>query len=157
MHQTAFARGFIVAPPELVDGFLSARALADWSSSAIDQAVLAQFIDRGMLVRHLRRMRMLYAERQRVLIETARQWLGDWIEIEEQPTGLHAVGWLNRLSEKKVMQAAEVAQVELRPMSMYRVGPSSREAVLFGFAPFDASATGAAVLRLREALDRLRS
>jgi GntR family transcriptional regulator/MocR family aminotransferase len=144
--------GFIVAPPALADAFLSARALADWNSSAMDQAVLARFIDDGLLVRHLRRMRVLYAERQRMLLAQAESSLGHWLQPERQPAGLHMVGWLKKLTEEKMMHAAGLAGVELRPMSMYRVGPADRHAVLFGFAPFDSAATRNAVSRLRRSL-----
>jgi len=143
--------GFLVSPPALVDAFLSARALADWNSSAVDQAVLAQFIDRGLLGRHLRRMRVLYAERQQLLLTEAES-LDRWLRLEKQPAGLHVVGWLQGLSEKKMMNAARLAGVELRPMSMYRVGPAKRDGVLFGFAAFDAAATRHAVARLRASL-----
>ena len=84
--------GFIVAPPALVDVFLSARTLADWSSSAIDQAVLAQFIDRGLLVRHLRRMRVLYAERQRTLLMAAARMLGPWMRVGKATVGTSCGG-----------------------------------------------------------------
>jgi GntR family transcriptional regulator/MocR family aminotransferase len=147
--------GFIVAPPPLVDVFLSARALADWNSSAVDQAVLAQFIDRGFLVRHLRRMRVLYAERQQALLREAARMLSPWVELERQPSGLHVVGWLNKITEKKMMQAARLAGVELRPMSMYRIDPPTPEAVLFGFAAFNETVTRDAVSRLRESLRSL--
>ncbi len=147
--------GFLVAPPALVDAFLSERALADWNSSAVDQAVLARFIDRGLLVRHLRRMRVLYAERQGILLREAEGSLGRWLQPEKQPAGLHVVGWLKKLTEKRMMQAATLAGVELRPMSMYSAGPPKRDAVLFGFAPFDAEATRDAVSRLRNSLARL--
>lgn len=147
--------GFLVAPPVLVDAFLSARALADWSSSAIDQAVLAQFIDRGLLVRHLRRMRVLYAERQQALLTEAERMLGPWVQLERQPSGLHVVGWLTKVSEKTMMRAARIAGVELRPMSMYCVDQPKREAVLLGFASFNAEVTRDAVARLRRTLRSL--
>jgi GntR family transcriptional regulator/MocR family aminotransferase len=147
--------GFIVAPPALVDAFLSTRTPAEWHSSAIDQAVLAQFIDRGLLVRHLRRMRVLYGERQHGLLVEAERMLGPWVELERQPSGLHVVGWLTKVSEKKMMQAARMAGVELQPLSMYCVDPPKREAVLLGFAPFNAEVTHDAVARLRQSLRSL--
>jgi GntR family transcriptional regulator/MocR family aminotransferase len=147
--------GFIVAPPALAGAFLAARARADWNSSAVDQAVLAEFIDRGLLTRHLRRMRVLYAQRQQTLLNDADRLVGPWLQLERQPSGLHVVGWLRKTREEMVIQAARLAGVELRPMSMYRVGPAPRDAVLFGFASFNAQATRDALLRLRRALRTL--
>jgi hypothetical protein len=65
------------------------------------------------------------------------------------------VGWLTKVSEKKMMQGARIANVELRPMSMYCVDAPKREAVLFGFAPFNAEVTRDAVARLRRSLRSL--
>jgi GntR family transcriptional regulator/MocR family aminotransferase len=151
MLYPALRIGFVVVPPALVDAFLSARALADWNSPAVDQAVLAKFIDGGMLTRHLRRMRMLYAERQQTLLRESRK-LERWVRIESRPAGLHVAGWLNGIAEADIMQRARFSGVELRPMSMYQVGRVPRPAVLFGFAPFDEPAAREAVARLRHYL-----
>src|SRR4051794_27979214 len=100
-------------------------------------------------------MRVLYAERQHTLLAEAERMLGPWMELERQPAGLHVVGWLSKVSEKTMMRAARVAGVELRPMSMYCVEAPKREAVLLGFASFDAETTRDAVARLRRTLRSL--
>ena len=56
--------GYIIAPAELVDGFLAAHLSTDMHAHVIDQAVVADFIDQGHFARHLRRMRVLHHERQ---------------------------------------------------------------------------------------------
>jgi GntR family transcriptional regulator/MocR family aminotransferase len=151
----ALRLGYMVAPPAVVDAFLSARALADWNSPAVDQAVLAEFIGSGMLARHLRRMRALYSERQQELISEVGRKLGDWMRMEPQAAGLHVPGWLGGISEARVMRVANDAGVELRPMSMYHVGKAASDAVLFGFAPFDAAAIRDGVTRLQNSLRHL--
>ena len=52
--------GWIAAPPVLVDGLTDAKLAADHGSPVIDQLALADFIGRGELDRHLRRMRPIY-------------------------------------------------------------------------------------------------
>ena len=57
--------GYIVAPPALVDAFISARAMVGRHSPSVEQAILTDFIEEGHFGRHIRRMRTLYAERAR--------------------------------------------------------------------------------------------
>jgi GntR family transcriptional regulator/MocR family aminotransferase len=43
----ALRLGYVVAPPDLVDAFVAARALADRHPPGLEQAVLADFLDGG--------------------------------------------------------------------------------------------------------------
>src|ERR1700676_1951607 len=61
--------GYIVIPSDLVDRFLAIRRVMDLGAPGFFQLVLADFIGEGHFARHIRRMRTLYAERRRVLIE----------------------------------------------------------------------------------------
>src|SRR5712692_11291507 len=58
----------LIAPPALVPAFAAARAVADWHSPAVEQAVLADFIREGHFARHIRRMRVLYLARRNALL-----------------------------------------------------------------------------------------
>ena len=64
--------GYLVAPPGLVDAFVKGRVMTDLHSATIPQAALADSIEEGHFVRHLRRMRKLYAERQASLLAAAK-------------------------------------------------------------------------------------
>ena len=88
--------GYLVLPPDLVDAFVAARAIADRHSPSVDQAALADFIEDGQLERHIRRMRMLYADRQAALIDAARRELGGLLDLTPSEAGMHLVGWLPR-------------------------------------------------------------
>ncbi|CAL1549077.1 unnamed protein product, partial [Lymnaea stagnalis] len=81
--------GCLVVPPELVNVFAVARAFNDAHSSVINQAILAEFISEGHFVRHVRRMRRLYEERQEILVREVQNKLGDFIEIEKSEAGMH--------------------------------------------------------------------
>src|SRR5262249_49909075 len=56
----ALRLGYVVAPPDLVDAFVRARATLGWCSPVMDQVVLADFINEGHFTRHIRRMRSIY-------------------------------------------------------------------------------------------------
>ncbi len=90
----ALRLGYLVVPPELVDAFVAARALADRHSPSVTQAALADFIDGGHFARHVRRTRALYAERQAALVRAAQRTLGGLLEVAPAEAGMHLMGWL---------------------------------------------------------------
>src|SRR5437773_2113719 len=83
--------GFLVAPPELVDTLVKVRAVMDQHSPSIDQATLARFITEGFFLSHVKRIRELYAQRRIFFIEQFQKWLGDCLDLEISPAGLHFV------------------------------------------------------------------
>ena len=88
----ALRLGYLIVPARLVDTFARARAVIDRHPSALEQAVLADFIVEGHFARHVRRMRALYAERQDILLELVAQRLGEWIEasrVDQLSVALH--------------------------------------------------------------------
>jgi GntR family transcriptional regulator / MocR family aminotransferase len=55
--------GYLVVPHDVIDAFITARLFADMHTALLEQAVVAEFITAGYFARHIRRMRLLYAER----------------------------------------------------------------------------------------------
>src|SRR2546430_1410538 len=88
--------GFLVAPPELVDTLVKVRAVMDQHSPSIDQATLPRFITEGFFLSHVKRIRELYAQRRIFFIEQFQKWLGDYLDLEATPAGLHFIAWLRR-------------------------------------------------------------
>ena len=86
--------GYLVVPPSLVDVFAGARAIADRHAPLIAQAVLSDFIEDGHFARHIRRTRMLYAERQAALLDVAPRELAGRLDVPAAGAGMHLVGWL---------------------------------------------------------------
>src|SRR5262249_24353275 len=131
----ALRLGFAIAPPELVDSFVLARFTADRHSPVIDQAVLADFIAGGHFARHMRRMRALYAERQRTLVKIARHCLGPLLRVDSAPAGMRLIGWLPRsIRDRRVVAEAARRGVIVAALSSLRTRPSHENALLLGFA-----------------------
>ena len=72
--------GYLIVPARLVDTFARARAVIDRHPSALEQAVLADFIVEGHFARHVWRVRALYAKRKDMLLDLVAQRLGEWIQ-----------------------------------------------------------------------------
>jgi GntR family transcriptional regulator/MocR family aminotransferase len=86
--------GYLVVPEDLVDSFMAARIVMDRQPSTLTQAVVANFIEEGHFLRHVRRMRTLYSERQEALLRAARRELDGVLDVRPCETGLHLMGWL---------------------------------------------------------------
>jgi GntR family transcriptional regulator/MocR family aminotransferase len=131
--------GFLVAPPELVESFTLARLTTDRHSPVIDQAVLADFIAGGHFARHVRRMRTLYAGRQRALVKIAQHELGSLLRVDAAPAGMRLLGSLpGGVSDRRVAVEAARRGVSVIAPSSLRTVPSPENALILGFAPFTA-------------------
>jgi GntR family transcriptional regulator/MocR family aminotransferase len=66
----ALRLGWVLAPSWLSGALTYTKALADGGTPVLSQLALAEFISRGDLERHLRRMRLRYRERRAALLGT---------------------------------------------------------------------------------------
>ncbi len=71
------------------------------------QTALASFINDGLLDKHIRRSRRVYAERHRIVTEALSGSLADHLTARASNAGLHIAAVLRGgLCEKEVLQAA---------------------------------------------------
>ena len=151
----ALRLGYLVAPPCLVDAFIAAHLCTDMHTHVLEQAVLTDFIQEGHFERHLRRTRVLYAERQAVLVEAAKRALGGVLDIHSSESGLHLIGWLAAgLDDAMVAREAAVQDVDVWPLSLHSLHPYPRSALLLGYAGVTPPEIHSGVLRLAHALGR---
>lgn len=145
--------GCVVAPKDLTDAFIAARALADRQSPSLDQAILADFINQGHFARHMRRMRSLYAERQQVLVEAAGRDLKELLEVAPAEAGMHLVGWLPEgISDTVASEKAARYGVDASPLSAYSARPRPRGGLVLGYTSVNARQIRDGVRRLAKAL-----
>ncbi len=128
--------GFIVVPQHLVDAFACAKALSDRHSPGAAQDVLARFISDGHLLRHLRRMRELYLQRQQLLIETIARHSGGEVRLAPSAHGMHLVLETDAACHDTAV-SARVAETGtfLAPVSAYTI-EAVRRGWMFGYAGY---------------------
>jgi GntR family transcriptional regulator/MocR family aminotransferase len=148
--------GYVVLPHTLVRPFVRAKVLSDLFSPLLEQAVLSDFVAEGHFVRHLRRMRVLYAKRQEVLLEQVRAQLGDRVALEASPTGMHLVAWLpDRVDDTALARRIGELGVHAQSLSFFRVEASGGPALLLGYAGVPIPAMRQALSVVRTALDEV--
>jgi GntR family transcriptional regulator / MocR family aminotransferase len=149
----ALRLGYLVVPPDLVDAFTAARELTDRHPPTAEQAVLAEFIAGGHFIRHLRRMRALYAARQEALIEEISRELSGLLDADPAGSGMHLVGWLpDGVDDGEASRLAAGQGVEAPPISLYRIHPDGRGGLMLGYAAVHESGIRDGVRRLAKAL-----
>ena len=149
----ALRLGYLVVPPDLTGAFTAARELTDRHPPTAEQAVLADFIVEGHFLRHLRRMRALYAERQATLVEEAGRELAGLLDVRPAGAGMHLVGRLPEgVDDRESSRRAAERGVEAPPVSLYGGVPQGHGGLMLGYAAVGEAETREGVRRLAEAL-----
>jgi GntR family transcriptional regulator / MocR family aminotransferase len=126
--------GWILCPPALTEAVAEEKELHDRGSPVLDQLALATLIKSGRYDRHLRRMRVVYAQRRGALVDAlARHAPG--VTVTGLAAGFHAVAHLpGPLGEQPVVSAARARSVGLYGMSAYRsTGAATPAQLVLGF------------------------
>jgi GntR family transcriptional regulator/MocR family aminotransferase len=151
-----FRLGWLILPRELVEPFTEAKLLADRGSPILDQLTFADFLSRGEFDRHLRRMRPMYRSRRDALLTALAQHLPG-LEPAGIAAGLHLVAWLPRdLEETTVIAAAAREGVAVAGVTPYRLSPSPRGGLIFGYSNLNERAIADGITRLAQAVSGLR-
>lgn len=145
--------GCAVVPPDLVGIFTGARALNDTHSSLIDQAILTEFIGDGHFVRHIRRMRTLYEERQQTLIAECEKNLAGLLDVKKADAGMHVVGWLpHGVSDKGISGKAAEQNLKVAAISAYGAKKLPRGGLILGYTAFGKNQIKEGVKKLKAIL-----
>jgi len=140
--------GFLVLPAALRPAFAAAKALSDRHSPGDAQAVLARFIAEGHLLRHLRRMRELYQQRQARLIALVAEASRGALQLQPCDHGMHLAYEIDAdADDAPLARRAAEAGVWLAPLSRYTLS-APRRGWLFGYAAYGEAEMQAATQRL---------
>jgi GntR family transcriptional regulator / MocR family aminotransferase len=149
--------GYIVAPTDLIDAFVKARAIVTHASSLIEQAILADFINEGQFASHVRAMRTLYAERQAVVLKEANKELGGLLDLESDEAGMDLIGWLPLgVDDQAAFRKAATHGVEVTPLSAYSIKRQRRGALRLGYTGYTPNDLRRGVRNLARALRGLK-
>ena len=141
--------GYLVIPSDLASAFCRVRQASDISHSTLEQAVLADFIREGHFARHIRRMRMLYLERNQMLVAEIQEQLGATVEIVSAQAGMHLVCLLPAgVEDTLVWQRAAKAGIASWPLSVCYQRKPQRGGLVLGYGGVDQKQIQGGVKRL---------
>jgi GntR family transcriptional regulator/MocR family aminotransferase len=144
--------GYLVIPPDLVDSFWAMRRVMDLGPTTFHQEVLADFIAEGHFARHIRRMRVLYAERRQVLVDSIAEELGPAVKVLGDAAGMHLAMALSRHArDTEIATRAARQNLRMWPLSNSYLG-EARPGLILGFGSVAVEEIPAAVRKIGKLL-----
>ncbi len=144
--------GWMLPPSWLSWALISAKAIEDAGSEIAGQLALADFIGRGELERHLRRMRLRYASRRESLLEALAHELPDWRPAAARDGLYVTVSLPNQIDEPALITAAARRRVGIEGLSLHSYTGECPPGLVLGHAHLAEPALGRAVQLLAEAV-----
>jgi GntR family transcriptional regulator/MocR family aminotransferase len=143
--------GWMLTPSWLAWPLISVKAIEDRGSEAVGQLALHDFVARGELDRHLRRMRLSYQRRREALIEALRR------HVPEARVGAGAAGLFELVElpegadEAALIAAAAARGVGLEGLALHRFVPGDPAGLVVGFGGMPEPAIEQSVRLIAEA------
>lgn len=147
--------GYMVVPPDLIDRFVAVRHALDVYPPHLYQAVLTDFIEEGYLSRHLRRTRMVYAERRNILVDAIQREFGSELEILGAEAGIHLVVTLQgQLRDRAISERAARENLWLWPLSPCYIDKNRKQGFILGFGSVSSKEIPRRVRQLRQLITK---
>jgi GntR family transcriptional regulator / MocR family aminotransferase len=151
----AMRLGWMLLPSWLAWQLISAKAIEDGGSEVVGQLALCDFIERGELDRHVRRMRLRYQRRRDSLLTALARWLP-----QGRPTGAAAgvfelVELPDGANESALLAAAATRGVGMEGLSWHRFTHGGAPALVLGYGNLSEPAIEHGVRLIAEALSEV--
>lgn len=154
----ALRLGWLVVPPALLAAVRQEKTLADRGSARIEQYAFADFLGRGELDRHLRRMRVRYRSRRDALLETLAEELPE-ASARGIAAGLHAIVELpGSDDEQAIFEAARARRIAIETLAEFLFDDRPHPPTLMlGYAQMPEPTIRAGIRELAEAVRASRA
>jgi GntR family transcriptional regulator / MocR family aminotransferase len=145
--------GFTVVPSSLIEPMLAIRQLIDWHPPAAMQIALTGFIEDGLLDKHIRRSRRVYADRHHIVTAALAGPLAGQLTARTSNAGLHVAAMLrDGLAERPVVRAVARHGIALSGLAdCFHAGPA-QPGLMIGFGAVSTAELPAALRVLDRAL-----
>ena len=130
---------YIVLPTRsMAEQFKYYKAVLDRQFPIMEQIILNSFVEEGYFARHLRKMRIAYDERQKMLIKAIDKDLFPKLRVQEQAAGMHLLGWLPE-SQNDTQISALLAKngILVNALSEYTMKFRQKPALILGYTAFN--------------------
>jgi GntR family transcriptional regulator/MocR family aminotransferase len=148
--------GWLLMPSWLAWELTTAKAVADGGSEVIGQLALCDFLARGELDRHVRRMRVRYQRRRETLLEALARWLPQARVSSPGAAGLFELVQLpTDVDEPRLLRAAAARGVGIEGLSWHRFNADGPPGILLGYGNLSEPAIEHGVRLIAEALEEV--
>ncbi len=126
--------GYLVVPEALVKVFIKAKSYMGGESPLLTQAVVADFINEGHFVRHLRKMRLLYQEKWQHLIDLINRELPLEVNPILQSAGMHLAIEIPNIDDLTLKKNFHQQGFGSSALSSYYNDKPTKTGLVLGFA-----------------------
>ncbi len=149
--------GFVAAPPAVLQRLVGLRAASDAQGDAAVECAIAELFEEGEMLRHVRRMRRIYAGRRDALASALSRQLGSALSFQVPDGGMAIwAGADDAIDVSAWARAGEREGVTLSDSRGYDFFHRPQPFLRLGFTYHDESELEEAVRRMSRALSRLR-
>ena len=125
--------GWMLLPSWLTWELTATKTIEDGGSEVLGQLALRDFIGRGELDRHIRRMRLLYQRRREALLQALDRWLPD-ADVSGADAGLFELVRLpDTVDESQLLRAAGERGVGAEGLALHSFTADGPPGVLLGY------------------------
>ncbi|MBS4211210.1 MocR-like pyridoxine biosynthesis transcription factor PdxR [Neobacillus rhizophilus] len=111
---------YMVLPEGLLARYREHFIIYKQTVSRLHQDTLYRFMHEGHWQTHLNKMRTLYRKKQAFLISAIHNFMGEWVKVIGEKSGLHIVlDVRNGMMEEELVRRAMAAGVKVYPLSVY--------------------------------------
>lgn len=126
--------GYLVLPESIAERFALASAQLGFEGRQVTQAALAAFMREGHFAAHIRRMRMVYAQRGALLSQVWRAELGDQLApLSGADTGMHMIAHLPPGLDHAISLAAAQQGIVAQSLHSLFLGGPDRGGLVLGY------------------------
>ena len=126
---------YMVVPVALIEPFRCGLYDLQRPGQLMTQAALADFISAGYFANHLRKQRLLYGTRRKLLSNALTSVLGPLCVLSPNETGIHLVLYLpDTVDDVAIAQYCAQESLSVRALSSYYIAPPIRKGLVIGYA-----------------------
>ncbi|MBA0037033.1 PLP-dependent aminotransferase family protein [Pantoea sp. BIGb0393] len=126
--------GYLVMPKETIARFSELGEILETGMSLLPQKILAQFLSEGHFYRHIKKMRILYQQRRRMMLDALQISFPTLFDFELTDGGMHIVAFLRRGTQDNAL--AEIwqrHQLRVLPLSGWYMQTQKRYGLVIGY------------------------
>ena len=125
---------YLVVPANQCALIMKAAQASFSGAPVLTQHIVSNFIAEGHFARHVQRMHKLYAERRRLVAQGQENVLAKYMQIEQQPGGMHLILRLRgRRSDRALAARLRADGLFVHALSERTVRHAVAPGLLFGF------------------------
>ncbi len=126
--------GYLVMPKETIARFSELGEILETGMSLLPQKILAQFLSEGHFYRHIKKMRTLYQQRRRMMLDALQACFPDVFGFELTDGGMHIVAFLPRGTQDAALAAIwQRHQLRVLPLSGWYMQTQKRYGLVIGY------------------------